>query len=112
MGGFGGLPPGFFPFSFSLALRRAILASYSAYSLSKQTLARASIVALASAITARRASRRAIFSGKLMPSGMADWSAYSAMASNDLTSPLMLNLQLFDFRYDPVTKRCVERHWP
>jgi hypothetical protein len=66
--GAGGRPQGFFPVVAALASRAASLPRYSAISCAKRYLARASILARASASFASRASRRANSSGIYMPS--------------------------------------------
>src|SRR6516162_1085610 len=68
-GGAGGLPPGFLPCALALASRAAILVSYSACSRARRSLARASILARASASFFSRASRRSNSSGIDNPVG-------------------------------------------
>ena len=81
-GGSGGRPPGLRPV-FSASSARA---SNSARSRSRRSRARASITALASAMRARRSSRRASSSGTDIPSGTSAPSAASANAINSATS--------------------------
>ena len=64
----------------------AILASYSACSRAKRSAARASILAFASAMAARRSSRRANSCGMFSPCGRALRLASSASASSSATS--------------------------
>src|SRR5262249_22068192 len=75
-GGAGGLPPGFLPCALALASRAAILVSYSACSRARRSLARASILARASASFFSRASRHSNSSG-------IDSVAFRFIAAND-----------------------------